>query len=113
MKTYKLEKYGETYEIVLIRGTYASNDTLAIEMYLVEDGEITECWDNLTTNIPMGRARDNFAYIDTNHNGKEIMEWLKKNKLGKETLESASSGWCVYPLFEFNKKALETMEEFK
>lgn len=113
MKTYKLEKYGETYEIALAKGTYASNGTLAILMYLVENGEITELWNDLTTNIPMSSAHDNFAYIDTNNNGKDIVEWLEKNKIGKDTLSTASSGWCVYPLFKFDKKVLAEMEDIE
>lgn len=113
MKTYKLEKYGETYEIALLKGKYANNDTLAIEMVVVENGEIVEEWNMLTTNIGESNmfANDTMAFVDTNNNGNEIIKWLTKNKIAKKTDIYGRSGFCSYPLIEFNEKVLNEMEE--
>lgn len=109
MKTYKLEKYGNTYEIALVKSNYQNGGALYVGMWVVENGELVEPWNDLTVNVPMSGAHDNLTLIDTNNNGKDIMKWLKDNKLGTETMFSASSGYCVYPLFLFKKKVVEEM----
>jgi len=113
MKTYKLQKYGNTYEIALLKGAYGNNGTLAIEMYLVENGELTEPWNMLTVNIGDSdfMANETMAFVDTNNNGKDIIQWLVKNKIAKKTPFIGQSGFCTYPLVSFNSQLLQEMEE--
>ena len=114
MKIYKLEKYGETYQIVLRKGQYNSNNTLAVEMVLVNSkGKMTEPWNMLTTNINDSDilASETNAFVDTNNNGNEIIGWLEENGIAQRTGMYGFSGWRSYPLVRFNEQALKEMPE--
>lgn len=114
MKIYELTMYGETYKIALMKGTYSSNETLAVEMVVVNDkGEMVEPWNMLTVNIDSSNvlANDKRAFIDTNNNGEEIIQWLEENKIATSKGVYGQSGWCSYPLYEFNGQVLNEMEK--
>lgn len=114
MKVYELEMYGEKHQIALRKGSYYANKTLAVEMVLVDnEGEITEPWGMLTVNIDSSNvlASETRAFIDTNNNGEEIIGWLEKNNIATPKSLYGQSGWCSYPLVEFNSQALAEMTE--
>lgn len=116
MKIYKLKAYGGTYKIALRKGTYNSNETLAVEMVLVNSkGKMAEPWNMLTVNINGSDiyANDIHAFIDTNNNGNEIVDWLVENDIAERTNISGNSGWCVYPLVKFKQQALAEMPEIE
>ena len=116
-KVYKLNFYGETYNIVLAKDTYANNGTLAVFMYCsTPKGKIKEPFGDLTTNI---FDSDLFAndtdsqFVDTNNMGKAIIDWLVENNIATRTNIIGGSGWCEYPLVKFTKEALEGMVEYQ
>ena len=114
-KSYKLEKYGDTYEIQLRKSEYMNNGTLALIMvYYDEEYEEWEVWSDLTVNIDDSEimASETKAFVDTNNNGNDIIPWLEENGLGHSTGLVGFSGWCTYPLFEFDKEALKEIEEY-
>lgn len=114
MKIYELEMYGEKHQIALRKGSYCANKTLAVEMVLVDsNGEITEPWGMLTVNIDSSNvlANETRAFVDTNNNGEEIIGWLEKNNIATPKGLYGQSGWCSYPLVEFNSQALAEMAE--
>ena len=114
MKIYELKMYGEKYKITLRKGNYRDNKTLAVEMVLVDsEGEITEPWGMLTVNIDSSNvlASETRAFVDTNNNGEEIIGWLEKNNIATPKGLYGQSGWCSYPLVEFNSQALAEMTE--
>ena len=90
-----------THNLYLQVDHYANNDSLAIiVMEETEDG-YDEQFDIITVNLPFGFADGTHAYIDTNNcSWAEAM--LKKHKFAKPTGEYGHSGWCTYPLYEFN-----------
>lgn len=105
MKTYNLTSYGRTRPISLTISKYTENNNLAIFMTSYEEG-YPEPWSNLTVNLSEKLPLD-FAYVDTNNNGQEILKWIEDNKLGKFTGVMKRSGYCTYPLYTFNLKQIE------
>ena len=102
-----LKKYGKDHPMTFELANYADNASLYVGLLTNEEG-YPEPWQNLTVNLPASRfCKPNCAYIDTNNNGDEIIDWLETNGLGKETGRIAASGWCFYPEFEFDMYALK------
>ena len=99
-----MNKYGKNHPMTFELASYAENSNLYVGLITNEEG-YPEPWQNLTVNLSVQCAKD-CAFIDTNNNGEEIIDWLVKNKLGKPTGKIKVSGWCVYPEFKFNMKAL-------
>ena len=112
MKVYDYNAYGNNYKAFLEKGNYTSNGTLAIQMYVEEEG-FAMPWAMLTVNLTDKGATKDKAYIDTNNLGIEILEWLEVNGIATNTGKIGFSGFCVYPLYQFNKEVLDTMETMK
>jgi hypothetical protein len=68
-------------------------------MYSWDNG-YPEPWGILTINLDK-RAND-CAFIDTNDNGEDIIDWIVSNDLGALTGEIGYSGFCCYPEVRFN-----------
>ena len=100
MKTLMLHKYGKEHPITFNIDSYLQNGNLYVGMITHEDG-YPEPWSDLTVNTGLP-CLENCAFIDTNNNGNEIIEWLVNNNLGHLTGCMTISGFCVYPEFEFN-----------
>ena len=105
MAKLKLDAWGRTHEITLEIHKYSSNDNLAIQMMCWDEELFPEPWSMLTVNLDV-KCRPNCAFIDTNNNGRSIVDWLISNNLGKTTGMVRASGWCIYPEFEFNMDEL-------
>lgn len=99
-----LHKYGTDHSISFELASYIENGNLYVGM-VCHDDEYPEPWQNLTVNLSV-KCKDNCAFIDTNNNGNEIIDWLEQNNLGYCTGNLMPSGWCVYPEFEFNMDKL-------
>lgn len=53
----------------------------------------------------------NAAYIDTNNNGTEFIDFLEANGYAKKTGFFKQSGFCMYPLYIFKEEFLKTAGE--
>lgn len=101
-------KYKE-YDIRLVKSHYASDGNLAVAMLDTEDDSIVNV---ITVNLDESSACEkDHAYIDTNNNGLELIDWLERNNIAKTTGYAAVSGYCIYPEVKFNSEVLEQMEE--
>lgn len=109
MEPLVLKRSGCTYPIRLHICSYQTYGNLAIEMEALINGEWGP-WNTLTVNITP-RFGPNFALIDTNNNGEEIMTWLTENGLGVPTIGWERSGYCIYPEFMFFEKKLREISE--
>ena len=111
VKFYELKMYDETYKVYLAKGKYANNKTIAVEIIAVDSEGFEEPFASLTRNIPCdyGLANDTMQFIDTNNLGNGIINWLVKNNIARFTGLGLPSGYCMYPLYEFKKEALEGM----
>lgn len=99
-----LTKYGRMHPMTFHLANYAENGNLYVGMITNEEGW-PEPWSNLTVNLSVP-CKPNCAFIDTNNNGVEIINWLLENNLGNLTGREMPSGWCRYLEFEFNMEAL-------
>lgn len=101
MKTYTLKtQWGTTENITLEVTKYATKPhNLAIQAWC-DDGPYA----TLTVNLGKMLESDK-AYVDTN-NFPEAESFIKKYRLGKPTGNYAYSGFCSYPLYQFDLKKL-------
>ena len=108
-----LHKYGTNHSMSFELANYTENGNLYVGLISHDDG-YPQPWQNLTVNLSV-RCKPNRAFIDTNNNGDEIVDWLISMKLGHLTGNLMPSGWCVYPEFEFNMEALmrHVTEDFR
>lgn len=116
MKVYEIEFYGKKYHVVLEKGKYSNNGTLAIEMICTTPkGKYKEPFGMLTVNLDDSdvMANDTMAFIDTNNLGIEIIQWLTKNGIATHTQMMGFSGFCAYPLFKFNQSVLDEMKSMQ
>lgn len=85
---------------------YRDNNRLAIVLY---DVDTKEDYAELTVNLPDAKVYNkNQAYVDTN-NCTWAIEYIKRSGIGKPLSDFSVSGFCIYPLFEFN---LERMKKY-
>ena len=101
----RLIKYGKVHPMTFETTYYPNNGNLYVGLITHEAG-YPEPWQNLTVNLGI-KCAANCAFIDTNNNGSEIIEWLITHKLGRLTGRMEASGFCVFPEFKFNMKMLE------
>ena len=95
----KIKLFNKTYSVFPVKSQYLNNKTLAV-LLRERDG----CpFATLTVNIEASDivASDRRAFVDTN-NCPWAEEFIKVNNLGIPTGYTAFSGYCEYPLYEFN-----------
>lgn len=92
--------YTIDHTVSLVTDKYVENDNLYVGIISWDEG-YPEPWGDLTVNLGYECSK-NCAYIDTNNNGQQIVDWLIENKLGRLTGKVERSGFCVYPEFEFD-----------
>ena len=104
MKTLTLNAWGKSHKISFHLANYADNGNLYIGM-LIHDDKYPEPWGDLTVNLGFKLPSDR-AYVDSNNNGREILNWLIDNELAIPTFATKRSGFCEYPEFIFNMPKL-------
>lgn len=109
MKTFDFRTPYTTYKNCELHiGTYSCDPLcMALQIMNEEDGPITTLSVNLGPETGnMSLIRPNQAFIDTNNNT-VAEEWLQELELAEPYQRFgepvvAYSGWCAYPLYEFN-----------
>lgn len=81
---------------------YCADGTLCVDIWNQEDGAIAR----LTTCLNKKGTPDNCSYIDRN-NCPWAMDFIKEYNLGRATGSVELSGYCMYPVVEWNLKELE------
>lgn len=100
----KLKSYDEEYDIKFQLTNYASNNSLAILMMCFDkEYKYWEPYGYLTVNLEefSDGLPEDCAYVDTN-NLEGIGDWIVENKLGEPTGMVGYSGYCSYPMFQFD-----------
>jgi hypothetical protein len=95
-----LNRFGQKWIIYVEVTKYAANNNLAIQLWSDD-----EPFSTLTTNLFV-KLPPNQAFVDTNNNGNEIIDWIIANGFGKPVGISQRSGFCMYPLVEFDLEKL-------
>lgn len=95
-------------EVRLEKSTYKSNDTLAVVMFEEATGEE---YGVITVNIDGYDCLcdDTRAFLDTN-NFPEIREFLEDNNLATYVGCDGLSGFCTYPLYQFDVTKIPDMK---
>ena len=101
--------WGTEVDVKLRLSKYTQNNNLAIWLDVYDEGEYAGPWSSLTVNLGEDLALDR-AYIDVNNNGEGIVDWLTSLGLG-EVVGYGYSGFCKYPLFQFNVLRLMSLVE--
>lgn len=106
-KVFEISMFDEKYEITLTSERYNTDDSLAVIAWTVEDDEIADMWADVTVWIHPLSNESPVAYVDTNNGSSwSIIDFLEGNKIAKSTGMTASSGFCTYPLYEFDMSML-------
>lgn len=104
------------YTVRLVRRSYR-NGTLAVEVQNLdktEDPPMWEPWSVATVNLDpytgLGEQSGTLAYFDSNDNsGTDLEAVLVREGIIKPTGRSARSGYCTYPLYEWDVTRLMQM----
>ena len=103
-------KYGR-FPIKLNVAEYAKPRGLAIQMITkADDYDCDEPFEIMTVNL-YRLCNSNYAFVDTN-NLPEIEKFIEKYKLGKPTGKLKISGFCCYPLYEFDLDEIAKYKEY-
>lgn len=99
-KSYKVSTFFGDYNVQVRLGRYSENKNLAIDLFDPEEGPFARLTVNLSMKLP-----DNQAFVDVN-NCPWAEDFIEDNGLGKNTGKSGWSGYCIYPLYEFDMEAI-------
>lgn len=98
--------WGKTYDLDLVRATYANNGNLAVIAFVAGTHER---YGDITVNIE--DLPNHWACIDTN-NMQGIFEILLSSGLAENTGYAMESGYCKYPIASFDLVKLSDYEEY-
>lgn len=101
----KFEYYDTVYTLYTRVSTYYANNNLAIEIVCWNEEDGTEPFASLTVNTQTILPA-NQAAVDTN-NFPEAIQLIEEYRLGVPTGEYVYSGYCRYPIYEFNIQELK------
>lgn len=92
-------------EYTLKKSRYTNNGTLAVVLCNDEEEFV------ITVNLEWGFIiNPQQQYVDTN-NCPDIEKFLTENGIAKKIPNcECQSGWCTYPLYEFDTSLMEEME---
>ena len=90
-----------TYDVNMHKTSYRNNGNLAIVLDSPTEGPFA----TLTVNLDGPKLPTNYAYVDTN-NCPWAEQFIKHRNLGKPTGMVGYSGYCTYPLYEFDMSKL-------
>lgn len=94
--TYNLYAWGTNHKVETSKKNYWDNGNLAITLSEPGEGPYATLTVNLGKKLPK-----NQAFVDTN-NCYWAERFIQENELGHPAGEVGYSGWCRYPLYEFD-----------
>lgn len=105
MKTFEIETAWSHYDnCTLSQSEYANNGHIALSVWC-DDGPLADLTVNLDTTKKYPK---NYGYVDTNNFPTATM-LIYRLGIGTWTGTTGQSGWCEYPLYEFD---LEKIKEY-
>ena len=95
----RISKTGRTYPVTLRFTKYTQNRSLAVQ--LIQAAAPWSPFATITVNLSDPTQDETHAFLDTN-NCPWVEEFLCDNGIAKPTGRTGQSGFCTYPLYEFN-----------
>ncbi len=110
MKTLKLKSHWteEEYNIGFRIEEYQNGNTAILMECYTDTGAYDGSFDVLTVNLG-DQLIPGCGYVNVNHLGDEIMEWIEENELGMDTGIREKTVFVTYPLYEFD---LDKIKEY-
>lgn len=102
---YKVKSYGKEYDVTVDVKKYVDGGLALTMDYMDEDYHCLMPFATLTVNLGK-KIPENQAFVDIN-NCPWAEDFIEENGLGKETGVIGGSGFCFYPLYEFDLKKME------
>jgi hypothetical protein len=102
------DSFGNEHPCTFELNSYRENRNFAVLMYTYIGG-FKEPYATLTVNFSE-KLEKYHAYIDVN-NLDNITVWLEENGLATYTGRQRISGFCIYPEYEFDIKAIKQYVE--
>jgi len=102
LKTFRVTSWGQTYDVRLITDSYRNNGNLYVGLICRIEEYDNEWWEpyaDITVNV--GKMEKNCGAIDTN-NFPQATEFLEEYQLATFTGRYEFSGYCAYPIYEFD-----------
>ena len=102
LQTFKITSWGQTYDVRLRTDSYRNNGNLYVGLICRIEEDDSEWWEpyaDITVNV--GKMEKNCGAIDTN-NFPQATEFLEENRLATFTGRYEFSGYCAYPVYEFD-----------
>ena len=99
-------QFGTTENVTLTVNTYVDNNSLYVGMTTAEDG-FPEPYGDVTVNL-LSSVPPYCAFVDTN-NMPELEDFLVKNGIAEFTGLMQKSGYCSYPLYQFNVEKMRRL----
>ena len=111
MKSYTLKTQFGSYEVLPYEMRYVVNNAIAVQLM---DADDFAPFAMLTVNLPDDEdtrelCGDNAQFVDTN-NCPWAIEFLEENEIAKPTGFCGFSGFCVYPLYQFDTNKLNIVK---
>jgi len=102
-KTFRVStQWSVTEDCILTLDEYADNRHVAISIWSLSEGPFA----HITVNLPStDRFPANYGYVDTN-NFPEAEKVIADLGIGKPVGQYDVSGFCFYPLYEFDLEAI-------
>lgn len=103
----RTSKTGSTTPVTVRFTKYSNNNTLAVQLICAKAPWAP--YATITVNLGgsgnpfAGMQSDKHAFVDTN-NCPWVEDFLKENHIAENTRISMPSGFCMYPLYKFNKE---------
>lgn len=99
--SFKVETWFGTYDVFCTTEKYQRPNNLAIQLWEPEEGPFATLTVNLGRKLP-----ENQAFVDTN-NCPWAEQFIAQNELGVPVGDFGFSGYCAYPLYEFNLERMK------
>lgn len=103
-------KREETMQVAFALDRYANGNGLYVGMCAIGEEGYLETWCDVTVNIPGWKIlKENEAFVDMpNIYDSQFLDWMRENDLISDfSGEYGYSGFCQYPLVQFNLENLQ------
>lgn len=101
--------FGDDNQVYFRLNHYTQNNNLYLGL-LKYDAEFDMMTPYCDVTVNIGALPYLESAIDTNNNGRKMLDFLEKNGFGKATGLELPSGFCWFPVFRFNEDKLREID---